>query len=392
VGMVPNKVYRAMYKTLSTAFELVRSSGIGTHAWRLLCFVVDRLNIAAKLSMCSANASSKRSGAGRWDQDNNKKVATMLKCWNRRSKSMPVVPVLSSAPNADEFLHEYVMQNSPVVARDGLWQPGWHRNVSAPDRSTYPAFSTAHLKDAFGDAFVRVSISETDRFDGPESGRLWGLDHGVDVLVRPPLTSMRLRDFFSLVESNVPETFYVEYLALHQYIGDSFLQLIPLPDSAASPQLEALVTNLWIGTKPTTSPLHYDDYENLLCQIRGRKEIVLYPPADLTNLYYIGRSKGKMTYDYPSKFTRDPGTIEKESYVFGSSVNLDSPDWKRFPLYRNAKPMRVVLEPGDVIYLPAYWHHEVQSLPDEDGLNVAVNFWFKNMTLPINDMELLSMR
>ena len=28
-----------------------------------------------------------------------------------------------------------------------------------------------------------------------------------------------------------------------------------------------------VGSKPTISPLHYDDYENLLCQIRGRKEV-----------------------------------------------------------------------------------------------------------------------
>ena len=68
----------------------------------------------------------------------------------------------------------------------------------------------------------------------------------------------------------------------------------------------------------------------------------------------------------------------------------------------------------DVLFLPAYWHHEVQSIPEEavgsstgsdgsnshsnsdndsdsdepsekfakQGLNVAVNFWFKNMTAP----------
>ena len=58
-----------------------------------------------------------------------------------------------------------------------------------------------------------------------------------------------------------------------------------------------------------------------------------------------------------------------------------------------ASPVRAVLLPGDVLYLPSYWHHEVQSIPDEiDGLNIAVNFWFKNVTSPIDDLHLLGIK
>lgn len=71
-----------------------------------------------------------------------------------------------------------------------------------------------------------MSISETGRFDGPESGHLWRLDPRSDVLVRPPVTSMRIQDFFNLAgdtgdsaEAGVTETFYLEYLALSQYLG-----------------------------------------------------------------------------------------------------------------------------------------------------------------------------
>ena len=34
---------------------------------------------------------------------------------------------------------------------------------------------------------------------------------------------------------------------------------------------------------------------------------------------------------------------------------------------------------GTCLYLPAFWHHEVQSLP-ADGMNIAVNFWFKEFS------------
>lgn len=57
-------------------------------------------------------------------------------------------------------------------------------------------------------------------------------------------------------------------------------------------------------TGGTTAVLHYDDYENLLCQVRGTKELVLFPPKDLENLYYVGRRKGKLEYDFPGKWTR----------------------------------------------------------------------------------------
>lgn len=47
-----------------------------------------------------------------------------------------------------------------------------------------------------------------------------------------------------------------------------------------------------------------------------------------------------------------------------------------------------MLEEGDVLYLPAYWHHEVKSHPDpEEGLNIAVNYWFKNETAFVEEEE-----
>jgi hypothetical protein len=75
----------------------------------------------------------------------------------------------------------------------------------------------------FGNNFVRVSISESGRFDGPESGSLWGIDPGSEVLVRPPATTMTLRDFITLAggqNKGTKEIFYVEYLALTQYLGE----------------------------------------------------------------------------------------------------------------------------------------------------------------------------
>lgn len=60
------------------------------------------------------------------------------------------------------------------------------------------------------------------RYDGPEDGQLWGLPAGEEVLVRPPGTSMAFSDFVHLLRAEgLKETFYLEYLAVHQYLGES---------------------------------------------------------------------------------------------------------------------------------------------------------------------------
>jgi hypothetical protein len=109
--------------------------------------------------------------------------------------------------------------------------------------------------------------------------------------------------------------------------------------------------------------------------------VILFPPADLDKLYYQPRRKGQLSYTYPGVFARNASAVERSKVVFGSSVRLDAPDLQRFPLFSATSPVRVLLQPGDVLHLPAYWHHEVQSLLDEEtGLNVAVNFWFANVS------------
>ncbi len=75
--------------------------------------------------------------------------------------------------------------------------------------------------------------------------------------------------------------------------------------------------------------------------------------------------------------------MDPRAFVFGSSVHVDRPDASRHPLYAQAHPVRAVLDPGTCLFLPAFWHHEVQSIPDETlGINLAINFWFKNITAP----------
>lgn len=38
--------------------------------------------------------------------------------------------------------------------------------------------------------------------------------------------------------------------------------------------------------------------------------------------------------------------------------------------------MRVTLNPGDMLYLPALWYHKVTQSCSPEGICVAVNYWY----------------
>ena len=64
-------------------------------------------------------------------------------------------------------------------------------------------------------------------------------------------------------------------------------------------------------------------------------------------------------------------------YKRQSLVSIHDPDFERFPKFGKAleTARTTVLEPGDAIYLPSMWFHNVESL---DWLGVLVNFWWRD--------------
>ena len=122
------------------------------------------------------------------------------------------------------------------------------------------------------------------------------------------------------------------------------------------PSVEQL-SSLWIGNRGVTAT-HYDLPQNIAIVVTGRRRFTLFPPEQLDNLY-LG----------PLDSTLAGQPI--------STVHLHDPDFDRFPRFRDAldAAMTAVLEPGDVLYLPSMWFHNVESL---DSLGVLVNFWWRD--------------
>ena len=59
-----------------------------------------------------------------------------------------------------------------------------------------------------------------------------------------------------------------------------------------------------------------------------------------------------------------------------SPVDIEYPDLARFPRFSEARRVECELGAGDVLFMPAFWWHEVRSHPDPlEMRNMAVNFW-----------------
>jgi lysine-specific demethylase 8 len=110
-------------------------------------------------------------------------------------------------------------------------------------------------------------------------------------------------------------------------------------------------SHLWMNAPDIGVPLHRDFYENLISQVVGSKQFVLYPPDDWHRLYAFQR-------EAPS-----PGW---------SPVDGEAPDPQRFPRCAEARRIVLTLHAGETLFLPSRWWHQVRSL--EHSMNV--NFWW----------------
>jgi ribosomal protein L16 Arg81 hydroxylase len=64
------------------------------------------------------------------------------------------------------------------------------------------------------------------------------------------------------------------------------------------------------------------------------------------------------------------------------SVDIFGADLEEYPCFKNAKFIDVEVRGGDLLYLPAFWWHQVHS----DGRSLAVNLWYDVHSLMLKQM------
>jgi hypothetical protein len=163
--------------------------------------------------------------------------------------------------------------------------------------------------------------------------------------------SAGLDQLLNVLEHPNPPYIYIQSTVIQDYLPVFLKENVsPLLPPAIQPRI-------WISNG-TTAQTHNDNDHNLACVVAGRRRFTLFPPEQLPNLY-IG----------PMDHTPSGRAI--------SLVNLEQPDFDKFPKFREALESAQVaeMEPGDALYVPKYWWHHVKSLTP---FNVLVNYWWGN--------------
>eukprot|EP01080_Neovahlkampfia_damariscottae_P005490 gene5490-9308_t len=188
-------------------------------------------------------------------------------------------------------------------------------------------------------------------------------------------------DFGKFVEEKLLKKTKNVYYLQHQndnFRSNSFQNIwndIKIPSWANEVfQNEPDAINIWIGEKRSITSVHKDHYENIYTVIKGKKHFTLYPPTNLPYLYQKFYPQAQYEMNEDEEF--DVKVMDEESEVPWISVDPKNPDFEKFPNFKLATPYCVTLEPGDMLYLPSLWFHQVEQSVDENGEMIAVNFWY----------------
>lgn len=283
--------------------------------------------------------------------------------WPAAAAQMPAVPVDRVSLRQltpTEFARRYQNSGVPVVITD-LLHPEWDWNLD-------------YLRQQLGDQAFLLRFYGRERYQ--QDKREWtSIGSGVRAESKP------FCDYAELIRSGKAQ-------AEDIYLAKCSLQETPLAETAAIQTIKteldnlglhkpASSLNLWIGPIGHVECLHYDAMDGTLMQLHGSKRVVLFPPSQTFNLY-----------PYPFYAHLRYG-LKLRSWF--SRVYPDQPDFQAFPRLRQALKYRsdVTLQPGELLYIPAGWWHEVTSLEGNpeaggvasdsmasDGMVCSVNrFW-----------------
>ena len=220
----------------------------------------------------------------------------------RRYRPPPPIPRLVR-PSIERF--EAFHQASLPLRLDGL----------VDDWPGLTNWSLPRLRARFADRTVSVIPTKQGRTKG---------DARTGVLHE----SVRFGDYIDLLERGVEPEAYLAAGWLPELDDDA----PPLEYCRGAPWQ---ISRFWLGAPQTSTLLHREMFvENFFVQLGGRKRFYLYSPAATPWLYSYPLRSALPNY---SRF--DP----------------EQPDYERFPLSRAVRPLDVIFQPDDALYLPSRW-------------------------------------
>ncbi len=206
-----------------------------------------------------------------------------------------------------EFIANYYKPQRPVLI-EGLTKtwPAYHK------------WNLNYIQDCAGDQIVSLYDSEptTGRQNSAAPATEMRLDDYLELL---KTKSTDLRIFFYNILESMPE------LALDfefPNLGLKFFKKLPV---------------MFFGGKGSKVLAHYDmDLADLVhVHFHGTKSITLFSPEQTKYLYRVPFSVHNL-----------------------ESIDMDRPDFKKYPALKNLEGIDVLMKHGDALYMPSgYWHY-----------------------------------
>ncbi|XP_028404922.1 bifunctional peptidase and (3S)-lysyl hydroxylase JMJD7-like [Dendronephthya gigantea] len=282
-------------------------------------------------------------------------------------------------PSREEFIHKYLFRSKPVIIEGALQK--W---------TALKKWTNIFLESKFGKNMVHIKMTSDGIFEGCDKAKHFSnfkTFHAPDfvskqlpfpelVVVRPATMNLNFSSFMDMIR-RPPKTNMSAYLE-YSSIPDHMPELEQ--DIAEFDFVKNILTrrhlNIWLSNGNTLGKLHFDPYENFLCQISGSKQVTLFEPHKNEELYEGHIQEAILAYDERSKKFSKKKLLDSTSMVM-SPIDILRPDYKHFPKFREVPGMKCTIREGDVLYMPSFWWHEVQSKPSEEKRNLAVNFWYE---------------
>ncbi|CAL7950036.1 unnamed protein product [Xylocopa violacea] len=239
----------------------------------------------------------------------------------------------------DSVLHQAIMEiNEPIIFQRIL------QNAKGEYAWKLFEWNLSELAEKFGNVKLPFRVGYNARSMSPQ----WE--------VNCPTISMTLSEFIENMNLNESDKkwYYFDYKYMQEWFKDK-------PEILNSVNWKRFGINktgddstLWIGSKGAHTNCHQDSYGcNLVAQIRGRKQWLLFHPNSTNFLQ-------------PTRIPYEESTVYSKHNFFcptkEDEINI---------LKIKETPKLITLEPGDVLFVPSQWWHYVESL----DFSVSVNIW-----------------
>jgi hypothetical protein len=201
-------------------------------------------------------------------------------------------------------------------------------------------WSPAHFKDRFGEAEIEIMA---DRDADPTPDRNFEAHR----------RKVRMADFVDMISAAGKTNDF--YMVAHNHARDnptlrSLFDDVRPPEDIFDPQATERASSLWLGPEGTLTPLHHDTTNVLFCQIHGKKRFWMISPHETALLEAVDG--------------------------FYASVRAADLEAGRHPELGEVRVYRVDLAPGDALFIPAGWWHEVLAL------EASISFSLMNFRRP----------